>query len=267
MRSLFSFFGITYAISWTVFLAVAALPVSPEIRSVLILPGVFAPALVALAMTFRTDGKAGVGALLNGVFKWRVGAQWFVFAAGFMVAIKLSVALVHRLITGAWPIFGDEPWYLMVVATVISTPFQAGEEIGWRGYALPALASRCGFAWASILLGAIWTVWHLPLFFMPGADTQGQSFFLYVLQVTAVSVAITWLYVHTNGSLLLPMLFHAAVNNFKAIVPSTVQGASNPFGLSASRVAWLTVAMLWLFAIYFLARMPISESPTEPSEM
>jgi hypothetical protein len=77
-----------------------------------------------------------------------------------------------------------------------------------------------------------------------------------VLQVTALSVAIAWLYAHTNRSLLLPMLMHAAVNNSKDIVPSAVLGATNPFALSTSLVAWLTVAALWICAAYFLVQMP-----------
>jgi len=77
-----------------------------------------------------------------------------------------------------------------------------------------------------------------------------------VLQVTALSVAIAWLYAQVNGSLLPVMLLHAAVNNSKDIVPSATPGAMSPFGLSASPVAWMTVAALWACAAYFLARMP-----------
>jgi CAAX protease family protein len=147
----------------------------------------------------------------------------------------------------------------MIAATILSVVVggQTGEEVGWRGYALPRLAARFGFAGASVILGVIWACWHLPLFFALGGDTVGQSFPLYLVQVTAVSVAITWLYVRTNGSLLLTMLMHAAINNTKDIVPSPVPGAINPWALSTSVVAWLTAALLWLFALYFLARMKL----------
>jgi membrane protease YdiL (CAAX protease family) len=158
--------------------------------------------------------------------------------------------------TGAWPRFGTESWYIVLAAIVVSTPFQAGEEIGWHGYALPRLTVRFDLARGSILLGLIWACWHLPPFFIPASDTYGQSFLVVVLQVTALSVAMAWLYAHTNGSLLRVMLMHAAVNNSKDIVPSAVPGATNPFGLSASLVAWLTVTVLWICAAYFLARMP-----------
>jgi membrane protease YdiL (CAAX protease family) len=82
-----------------------------------------------------------------------------------------------------------------------------------------------------------------------------------MMQVTALSVAIAWLYVRTNGSLLLPMLMHSAVNNSKIIVPSPVPGAMNTLGLSTSLVAWLTVTVLWVCAAYFLIRMPKTKLP------
>jgi membrane protease YdiL (CAAX protease family) len=84
---------------------------------------------------------------------------------------------------------------LIAVAIVISTPVQAGEEIGWRGYALPRLAARVGFARASLVLGVFWACWHLPLFFVPALNQYGQSFPLFMLGNIALSVAMTWLYV------------------------------------------------------------------------
>jgi uncharacterized protein len=206
-------------------------------------------------LTERAEGRAATRALLDRLFRWDVGARWYVFAVGYIPAIKLSAALVHRIVTGRWPRFGDEAWYVMAIAIVFSTWVQAGEEIGWRGYALPRLSARVGLAPASVILGVIWASWHLPLFLVPAADTFGQSFPLYLLQVTALSVAGAWLYWRTGGSLLLVMLLHAAVNNTKDIVPSAVPGSTNPFGLSPSLIAWITVSLLWTVAAYFLVRM------------
>ena len=262
MRSLLTFFSLTYIVSWTCFTAAAAIsggtaspPALAGLRGPLFLLGTFAPSLVALALTERADGRVGALALLRRVVEWPVGARWYVFAVSYMAAIKLAVALVHRVATGAWPRFGQEAWYLIVGAIVISTPAQGGEEIGWRGYALPRLAAHLGLARASTVLGVIWACWHLPFFFIPGTDTSGQSFPVYLLQVTALSVAAAWLYWRTNGSLLLVMLMHSAVNQTIGIVPSTVPNAANPFALSTSLVAWLTVALLWIGAAYFLVRM------------
>jgi membrane protease YdiL (CAAX protease family) len=226
-------------------------------RGLLLFIGIFAPGFVALWLTGRATGRTGVNALLRRLFDWQVPARWYGFAVSYMVVVKLTVALVHRAAIGAWPRFGQEPWYLMLAATVVSTLVggQAGEEIGWRGYALPRLAARFGLGGASVLLGVLWAGWHLPLFFFPGADTAGQSFPLYLLQVTAMSVAMAWLYANTRGSLLPVMLMHAAVNNSKDIVPSAELNATNPWALSHSFVAWLTVAVLWLCAGNFLVRM------------
>jgi len=194
------------------------------------------------------------------VLHWRVSARWYLFAAGYTIGIKLTAALLHRVTTGAWPRFGNLSWHMIPLAIAISTPVQAGEEIGWRGYALPGLAERFGLARASLLLGLIWALWHLPLFFVRWADIYGQSFPLFALQVVALSVAFAWLWAKTNQSLLLPMLLHAAVNNSKDIVPSAVQGAANTFGFDGSPMAWLTLAALWACAAFFLAWMARTES-------
>ena len=101
----------------------------------------------------------------------------------------------------------------------------------------------------------IWACWHLPLFYLQGADTSGQSFPVYLLQVTALSVPIAWLYWRTHGSLLLTTLMHAAINNTKDIVPAVPRAPRNPFDPSASLMSWLGIAVLWIPAGYFLIRM------------
>lgn len=251
------FFVLTYAVTWVCWMPVVHAAGAPgaSLRALWLL-GVFGPAIVAVGLTAREEGLGGVRSLLTRVVRWHVAARWYVFAAGYMIAIKLAVAVVYRLTTRSWPHFGSEGPIVMLLATIVSTPFQAGEEIGWRGYALPRLADRMGLARASVLLGVLWAGWHLPQFFVAAADTYHQSFPLWTVQVTALSVAIAWLYARTNGSLLLTMLMHAAVNNTKDIVPSVAVGASNPFALHASAVLYLSTGLMWAVAAYFLTRMP-----------
>jgi uncharacterized protein len=261
MGSLLKFFSLTYAVTWTCFIAAAVILSRVTsgrlagLAGLLLLLGTFAPSMVALWLTARADGRAGTRAMLRRLLEWRVGAQWYVFAVGYMGAIKLAVVLVHRISVGAWPPLGHEAWYVIMARIVITTVGQAGEEIGWRGYSLPRLAARLGLAQASVLLGLIWACWHLPLFFVPGISQTGQSFPVYLLMVPALSVAIAWLYGHTNGSLLLAMLMHAAINQTAKIVPTADTAATNPLALSNSLVAWLTLAFLWVGAGYFLVRM------------
>ena len=229
--SLLGYFVVTYAIMWACFIPVAVtIPATTPVGRFLLILGAFAPGITALAFTYRAEGGAGVRALLSRVTQGRVAWGWYRFAVAFMAMIKLTAALLHRLATGAWPPFGDTPLIVIPFAIALSTPFQAGEEIGWRGYALPRLAERIGLAPASLLLGLIWAVWHLPQFFIRDGGSYGQSFFVFVLAVVPLSVAIAWLYVRTQGSLLLPMIFHAAINNSQGIVPSATPGGTGIFG-------------------------------------
>ena len=255
--SLITFFLFVYTLMWACFFTVAGLniPAASPLRQFLLLLGAFAPGIAALTLTAVAEGQAGAKALLSPIVRWKVGVWSYIFAVSYIAAVKLVVALTIRLATGTWPRFGHDPPLLIIVAIVFSTPFQAGEEVGWRGYALPRLTRRFGLPMASVILGVIWACWHLPQFFIRDADTFGQAFLPYALQVTALSVAIAWLWARTGHSLLLPMLLHAAVNNSKDIVPSATPGAHQMWSLQASPVAWLTVTMLWICASYFLARM------------
>ena len=123
----------------------------------------------------------------------------------------------------------------MLAALLVSTWVQAGEEVGWRGYLLPSLARRLGLGGATLVVGIIWAVWHLPLFFIPGSGSDGQSFPLYLAHVTALSVAMGWLYWKSAGSLLVVMVMHAAINNTGSLVPGVPAFAGR--GLLLARFA------------------------------
>lgn len=255
-----AYFLVTFAFAWAVWFAAAALAGPGNsgffgVRGPVFLLGVFAPGIAALAFTTHGEGLVGVRRLLARIGRWQVGVRWYVFAVTYFAAIKLTAALIHRVVTNEWPRFGTTSLPLILGAILISTWVQAGEELGWRGFALPRLASRLGLGGASMLLGAIWALWHLPLFFLPDSGSTGQSFPVYLLHVMGLSVAMSWLYWRTGGSLLLVMLMHASVNNTTAIVPAAVAGATTPLGFGASLVAWLTVGVTWAVAAPLLVQM------------
>lgn len=247
MGSVTKFFLLTYALAWA-FFGAGAITKQPAV----FMPGVFAPAIAALALTPRAERAA----LLRRVVQWRVSWKYYAIAIFFMATIKLAAALIHRCAFGSWPPFGTTPVALMLVATLFSTPVQAGEEIGWRGYALPRLVDRFGFGGGSIVLGVIWALWHIPQFFMPGNDAPIQWFPLFLIQVTAYSVILAWVYMRTNGSLLLTMLMHAAGNNTKDIVPS----------VASPQLACIAVTLLWICAAVLIVRMqPTTRSASAPA--
>lgn len=263
MKLLTKYFLLTFVLSWICFISVAVLSHQTQtdssalvvLQRVLVFLGTIVPSLVALWLTAQSSIVGETQNLLAKITRWKVNIKWYVFALGYIAIIKLIVAIIYRITTGEWPRFGQETWYIMIVAILFSTWVQAGEEIGWRGFALPRLTVKLGLPLSTLLLGIVWACWHLPLFFVKGADTFEQSFSLYLMQVTALSVSMGYLYWRTGGSLLLVMLMHAAFNNTKDIVPSVDQGDTGTFALSHSLGAWLTVAFLWIFAAYFLIRM------------
>lgn len=257
---LLAYFLITFSVTWSIWTVASGLAAAGNTgffggRGPVFLLGVFAPGLVAVALTARDEGRAGVARLLARIGSWKVGARWYVFAMSYFAVIKLAAALVHRVVIGQWPPFGDTPVALIVLGISVSVWAQAGEEVGWRGYALPRLADRFGLAGASLVLGVVWAVWHLPLFVLPESGSTGQSFPVYLLQVTALSVAIAFLYWKTDGSLLLAMLLHAAVNNTTGIVPAAVGGNVTAIALGGSLVGWATVALSWTVALPLLLLM------------
>jgi membrane protease YdiL (CAAX protease family) len=257
--ALIGFFLLTFVITWTAWLAPEALVARGNILfgsgGPVFLLGVFAPALMALAFTAYGEGRVGIARLLARISRWRVNMRLYVFAIGYMAATELLAALIHRMVLGAWPTFGNTPLLVMLGAILISTWVQAGEEVGWRGYALPRLATHLGLGSASVLLGVIWALWHLPLFFLQGSGSEGQSFPIYLLHVTALSVAMSWLYWKTEGSLLLVMLMHASVNNTTGIVPAALPHSVDPMSFDGSLVAWATVGASFAIAALLLSRM------------
>lgn len=152
MRTLFKFFALTFILSWVLWIAAAAILGCDFSRSsglapvsgFLYLLGVFALAFVALTLTANSEGRDGTLALLRRTVDYSVSARWYLFAAGYFVTIKLAVAIIYRIAVGTWPAFDQTPWFIMLVAIPISAPVQAGEEVGWRGYALPRLSSCVG---------------------------------------------------------------------------------------------------------------------------
>lgn len=252
---------LTFAGSWILWAAASrvlggdfAHPGPPaHIGNALYLLGVFAPAFVALLLTSVRDGSGAAKELLRRVIAWSVDARWYAFAILYFPVVKLAVAVVHRLALGVWPGFWAEPLVVMLAATVLSTPVQAGEEIGWRGFLLPRLAARIGLPSASLVVGVIWAAWHLPFFFIAGTDKTGQSFPAYAAGVVALSVALAFLYWRTRGSLFLTMVMHAAVNNIRLV--ATVPSTGGAFAVRASFASWATSAVMWAAAAGFLIAM------------
>jgi uncharacterized protein len=263
------FFLIAFLVAWLFFITASLVAGNAQLSTlshVLIFMGAISPGLVAILITASTQGGEGVKLLINKISFKNTSARWYVFAITFIALVKSLAALVFFLLYDSWPQFGTTPWYVMLGAIAISTWAQGGEEIGWRGYALPLMSKKFGLAMASVLLGIIWAVWHLPLFYLKAADTFHQSFPLYLLQVTGLSVIMAWLFWKVKGNLLPLMVFHAAINNTKDIVPSASNASASPFTLNASPIGWISAALIWLVAFYVIYAMTRKPAATIPDQ-
>jgi membrane protease YdiL (CAAX protease family) len=118
--------------------------------------------------------------------------------------------------------------------------FTLTEETAWRGFALPRLLKKYNALAASLILGLLWGLWHIPLFLIPGSFQASLSFPGFLLSALATSILFTWLFNHTNGSVLIAGLFHAATDVSIAALGVMTGGG---------RLFWLFIALQWAVAL------------------
>jgi uncharacterized protein len=134
-----------------------------------------------------------------------------------------------------------------------------GEELAWRGFALPRLLTRHNALAASLILGVLWGLWHLPLIWTEGAPMYQLPVWLFLLDITAKSVLFTWVFLHTRGSALIAVLLRAATNLFAVSPNLTTSGDLTPLLLAAG-AKWVLVVVVIVVAGSSLARGPRPEA-------
>jgi membrane protease YdiL (CAAX protease family) len=250
--------GLTFAISWTIWLGLilGSLDIQTLPGAVLNVVAIAGPSIAALVLA-TILGRGELRRLLAGFSLSRLTVRWTVVALVLPLAMMAVAIAVSVTALGA-----PSPGLTLTLAGVVLAEFvrvlflggPVGEELGWRGFALPRLQQRTNALAASILLGIIWGLWHLPMYFVLGT---GQSEILragaspafaiggFVGWTIGLSVLFTWLFNQTGGSLLVVILFHAAVN-LAAFLPSAVG--------SGGAASLLNVLITWLVAIGVVVR-------------
>ena len=228
-----------FAISWLCWLPLVASDhgigriVPPSVAPLFIVLGTFGPFFAAVGMVSRTSGFRGLGAFVGQAFRWRVGIQWYAAALLAPAAIRIVVISVHVLKGGTVSDLSDSTRWLAVPSTfllVLLIGGPTGEEFGWRGFLLQRVQPVVGIFGASIMIGVISTLWHLPLFWIPGTAQSHLPFAIFAVRTVALSIISTWLYNGTRRSLLFVLLFHASLNTW----PNTIyiletEGAIGPY--------------------------------------
>ena len=215
------YFVIAFAFTWLFWwlAALGARDVIPALPGLTVI-GTFGPLVAAVILTAQESGRVGVRSLLGRVVRWRVAPIWYGVALLGPLVLTLAAMVLEVALLGGQPpslgvLIGELPstlLTLLVNAVYLLIFVTLGEEVGWRGYALPALQARYSALLASLILGVLWGLWHLPVFFNPDTSYSNLPFLLFLPFIVLIAVLMTWLFNSTGGSVLMAMFFHAVLN-------------------------------------------------------
>lgn len=222
---LIGFFTLAYAWSWACWLpAIAEMRSSPSLNAVpgwvlpLVLLGGYGPTISAISITAASRGRAGVKDLFSTLFRWRAPVHvhaviWLappIFVGVGMLLLPSPSRIGDISWMGAWAVPST------LIAALAFGPL--GEELGWRGYALPLIQRQRSALSSSLVIGVCWCFWHTPLFWAPvGTLVSGQpvttlNVAKFLLFACGLSILFTWIVNKSNGSVLLAIAFHAVCN-------------------------------------------------------
>ena len=240
------FFVAVFALEWIIVLAL--FPLSPMAVGII----AFVPAPAAILVVAFTEGRKGLKGFVRRCFAWRVKAKWYVLAILIPLTIHLIAAVV-ALLFGAKPALHPETLIAYLPLTLV---LAASEEIGWQGYAIPNLRAVYSPLLTAVIFGVLHAIFHLPMYLMPlpAELRQTSPFPLFLIMATAFALFRVWYNDHTDGNLLLIIIYHAAINTsvlFLAGVETDLVGWLIP-------VVWALAAVPILFA-YGLKQVNLSK--------
>jgi uncharacterized protein len=223
---LIAFYTITFVYAWGVGLLYGVFnpwmvrtfgPVS--LGNPLVFLTVWSPTIFALGAAFVFDGLAGLRELIGRIFRWRFPVRWYLISTVGIAAIALGARFVQATVTKtpAPPLFDFASWPAFAwfgVSMMVLDPGPLGEDPGWRGFALPRMLSQFRPATGAILLGLIWTVWHLPAFLFSGMPQSSLPLGWFVVSMVSLTVLMSWASIRAGGAVLPAILMHWSFNRF-----------------------------------------------------
>lgn len=258
-RPIATFAGLAYAGFWLFLLALAGVAALLRmdvagfpgwLTALATVLGSWVPGFGGLLVVAASGGRPALGALLRRSARVSVGARWY---AAAMVPLWLSLgagAVCH--LAGASPAAHGGPapafWVQLFTVTLVSGPL--GEELGWRGVALPHLLRRHRPAVAALLMGVLWGGWHAPLWLASGYGSAALLHYCaaFLLAIVALSMLMTWIYRQARGSLVPMVLAHFAFNAGLALAGPAGFGLARTLPLFEVLAGLLALAALtvWL---------------------
>jgi len=226
-RELTFYFLATLLISWAVSLPAVILSVrgNPDFNF-LVKVNTYVPSLVAIFFVLRFSGKSETINALKKIVRVRFNYKWYLFIFLLVPSLLLAAYFISQLFfetafqSVLFPIIKEQPLSIVLVFVYLmflEGPF--GEEFGWRGFALNKMLGILNPIKASLILGFIWTIWHLPSFFITGTIQNDLAknglliaFLIYLIYTLSLSLFITIVFIKTNRSVFAAILFHTVAN-------------------------------------------------------
>ena len=190
-----------------------------------ILPGAYlGPLGAAFVVTAVSEGRPGLRTWVGRLLRWGVNWRWYALALlgvpAVIVAGTLAVSPGSAASLSLPPVEALLFYVPFLLIQMVTTGL--AEEPGWRDFALVRHQRQHGPLLGTLILGVLWGLWHVPLFFTEWGAWMGgftpRAILLFVAFAVALSVAVTWLFNRTNGSLPLAMVAHVSNNTFVSLV-------------------------------------------------
>ena len=221
-----SFIVIAFGWTWPLAALIAQSMVFP-------LLALFGPCVAAIIVLYVSRGRTGLAELGSKFRLSRALVAWCILAALLPLVLLVPLWLLD---VWWWGATGFELSDLSLLSLVVALLI-IGEEVGWRGFLLPFLLQRYTPLTSSLLVSLIWAVWHLPNFLLPNYPHYGLPFSAFAVTTMAFSVLFTWFDLNTAGSLVVAVIFHAALNLFSLA------------GVEPSRQYWLKAVVYTMAAL------------------
>lgn len=234
-RNVGAFFLLTFIYSWLLWLPFVLAGIGivkyydflAALKMPMVLLGAFGPLLSAVTLIARRHGWAEVKRYILQAFHLRVKARYYILA--FLVPLLITAAAhyianftgIDNLPNTFLPENLPIPIIILIVPYFLLMLVVGGgqEEFGWRGYAQEPLQERFGVFGGSIVLGIVWGLWHLPLWFIPGEGHTYYSFLAFMIFTISTSLIIACLYNASGKKLIIPLIIHAMSNTSVPFFP------------------------------------------------
>ncbi|WP_209426665.1 CPBP family intramembrane glutamic endopeptidase [Pararhodobacter sp. SW119] len=217
VRSVFTFFALTFGIAWGLLVLLLAFPAPIEaafgpLRAShpLFILAVWSPAISGIALVLWYGGLIGLRGFLSRLLLWRATAGWYLLLLVGLPAIYFIGAAIGGTLTRE--ALAQPPILELLALAGFMLILGPIEEFGWRGYALPLLQRQMAPIWAGLIVGILWALWHVPAFFLSGTPQSGWDVMPFLIGATAASLIVTGFFNAARGSILVAILFHWQLN-------------------------------------------------------